>query len=445
MADRVMASTMSTIHNEDRSARRTFLGPDPCPIPRRSSMRPWPSRRSSKARPWNFSRPAERRQQAELDRMLKNPADKATLVELTDQAFRSHAAARTAEQFTHILDVQGIPRFFGPLDRTLLLGFQTFGDWLPSVTVPLVKAHLRHETANVVLPAEPELLHEHLAARRAPGAADEPQLPRRGAARRGGGEAAAGEVSRCPPVARRGGAVGEDLHARLADLADRPRAHARPALRPTGTALPRRRPTRPSERPTASRRREVRIPRHGGVSRSLAHGRGFMRTLSRPGLAHGAAGIALQAYVPDSFRWQRRITEWARERVAAGGSPVTIRIVKGANMEMERIDAALHDWPQAPFHTKPETDANYKRMLDYALHPENLAAVHMGIASHNLFDVAYGLVLSADRGARRPRAVRDARRHGQPPAAGPARPYARGCCSTRPPAARRSFSTRSAT
>ena len=41
---------------------------------------------------------AERRQQAELDRMLKNPADKATLVELTDQAFRSQAAARTAEQ-----------------------------------------------------------------------------------------------------------------------------------------------------------------------------------------------------------------------------------------------------------------------------------------------------------------------------------------------------------
>ncbi|MFM8953152.1 MAG: hypothetical protein ACKOOF_08865 [Planctomycetaceae bacterium] len=112
---------------------------------------------------------AERRQQAELDRMLTNPSDKATLVELTDQAFRSQAAARTAEQFTHILDVQGIPRFFSPLDQALLLGFQTFGDWLPSVTVPLVKSHLRHETANVVLPAEPELLHEHLAARRRQG------------------------------------------------------------------------------------------------------------------------------------------------------------------------------------------------------------------------------------------------------------------------------------
>src|SRR5687767_10131827 len=75
--------------------------------------------------------PAERRQQAELDRMLKSPADKATLVQLTDQAFRSQAAARTAEQFTYILDVQGIPRFFSPLDQALLRGFQTFGGWLP--------------------------------------------------------------------------------------------------------------------------------------------------------------------------------------------------------------------------------------------------------------------------------------------------------------------------
>ena len=73
------------------------------------------------------------------------------------------------EQFTYILDVQGIPRFFSPLDKALLRGFQTFGDWLPTVTVPLVKAHLRHETANVVLPAEPELLREHLAARRTQG------------------------------------------------------------------------------------------------------------------------------------------------------------------------------------------------------------------------------------------------------------------------------------
>ncbi len=109
--------------------------------------------------------PAERRQQMELDRMCQSPEDKATLVQLTDQAFRSRRASRVAKQFTYILDVQGIPRFFSPLDRTMLRGFQTFGDWLPSVTVPLVKEHMRQETANVVLPAETEHLTTHLRAR----------------------------------------------------------------------------------------------------------------------------------------------------------------------------------------------------------------------------------------------------------------------------------------
>ena len=32
-----------------------------------------------------------------------------------------------------------------------------------------------------------------------------------------------------------------------------------------------------------------------------------------------------------------------------GGAPVTIRIVKGANMEMERVEASLRGWPQAPY------------------------------------------------------------------------------------------------
>jgi len=66
---------------------------------------------------------------------------------------------------------------------------------------------------------------------------------------------------------------------------------------------------------------------------------------------------------------------------------------------MERIDAALHGWAQPPFHAQLETDANYKRMLGYALEPEHLAAVHLGVASHNLFDIAYGLVAAAHHGA----------------------------------------------
>ena len=68
-------------------------------------------------------------------------------------------------------------------------------------------------------------------------------------------------------------------------------------------------------------------------------------------------------------------------------------------MEMERVEACLRGWPQAPFKTKRETDANYKRMIVEAMKPENLAAVRIGVASHNLFDVAFALVLAGERGA----------------------------------------------
>src|SRR5262245_41471764 len=125
--------------------------------------------RALQARATELQTSGERRQQAELDRMLQNPSDKATLVQLTDQAFRCRAATRTAEHLTHLLDVQGVPRFFSPLDRALLRGFQTFGGWLPGVAVPLVKEHMHQETANVVLPAETDLLDDHLRARSAEG------------------------------------------------------------------------------------------------------------------------------------------------------------------------------------------------------------------------------------------------------------------------------------
>jgi RHH-type proline utilization regulon transcriptional repressor/proline dehydrogenase/delta 1-pyrroline-5-carboxylate dehydrogenase len=64
---------------------------------------------------------------------------------------------------------------------------------------------------------------------------------------------------------------------------------------------------------------------------------------------------------------------------------------------MERIEAEAHGWPEAPYATKVEVDANYKRMLEYGCRPEHAEAVHLGVASHNLFDIAYGLVLREAR------------------------------------------------
>jgi len=36
---------------------------------------------------------------------------------------------------------------------------------------------------------------------------------------------------------------------------------------------------------------------------------------------------------------------------------------------MERVEAAVHGWPQAPYTAKIEVDANFKRMVEYGCRP----------------------------------------------------------------------------
>lgn len=338
---------------------------------------------------------AEKHQQEELARMLETPGDKATLVQLTDQAFRPKSAARVADQFTHILDVQGIPRFFSPLDRAMLRGFQTFGDWLPGVSVPLVKEHMRQETANVILPAEHDLLAEHLRQRTAQGLRmnvnflgeailSEAEAERRltqylEALQQPETEVLSVKIStlysQMSPIARE--------HT-LVTVCDRLERLYRSAARSTFTRM---------DGSVVPKFIYLDMEEYRDLSLTCEV---FMRTLERHGLEHFSAGIVLQAYIPDSFRWQQTLNAWARKRLATGGAGITLRIVKGANMEMERFEAAVKGWPQAPFTTKLEADANYKRMLHEGFRVENLAAVKLGIASHNLFDVSYALTLTLE-------------------------------------------------
>jgi RHH-type proline utilization regulon transcriptional repressor/proline dehydrogenase/delta 1-pyrroline-5-carboxylate dehydrogenase len=342
--------------------------------------------------------PAEKRQQAELDRMLQTATDKATLVQLTDQAFRPKSAARVADQFTHILDVQGVPRFFSPLDRAMLRGFQTFGGWLPGVSVPMVKGHMQHETANVILPAEPEVLAEHLRQRTEQGVRMNVNFL---------GEAILSEAeaerrltlyleAMQHPETEVFSVKISTLYSQMSPLA---REHTIATLSDRLERL-----YRSAAHMTFTRRDGTQVPKF--IYLDMEEYRDlsltcevFMRTLGRRGLEQVSAGIVLQAYIPDSFLWQQRLHAWARARVANGGAGITMRIVKGANMEMERFEAAVKGWPQAPFETKTDTDANYKRMLHEGMRAENLVAVKLGIASHNLFDVAYALTLARSSSA----------------------------------------------
>jgi len=120
---------------------------------------------------------------------------------------------------------------------------------------------------------------------------------------------------------------------------------------------------------------------------------GFMETLDKPEFRHLHAGIVLQAYIPDSHQALERLCVWANARVLASGAGIKIRIVKGANLAMESVEAELHDWQSAPYPSKADVDASYKAMVEHALvwgHPD---AVRLGIASHNLFEIAWALTV----------------------------------------------------
>ncbi|MGF3057166.1 proline dehydrogenase family protein [Microbacterium sp. YY-01] len=123
----------------------------------------------------------------------------------------------------------------------------------------------------------------------------------------------------------------------------------------------------------------------------------FTRILEDPRLQNLEAGIVLQAYLPDALPALRELTAWARNRVDHGGARIKVRLVKGANLAMEHVDAAMHGWTVATYDRKVDSDANYLRCLDEALHPENTRAVRIGIAGHNLFDIAYSWELAGDR------------------------------------------------
>jgi RHH-type transcriptional regulator, proline utilization regulon repressor / proline dehydrogenase / delta 1-pyrroline-5-carboxylate dehydrogenase len=126
----------------------------------------------------------------------------------------------------------------------------------------------------------------------------------------------------------------------------------------------------------------------------------FTRLLDRPELLDLDAGIVLQAYLPDALSAMMRLQDWARTRRERGGAGIKVRLVKGANLPMEHVEAELHGWPLATWSTKQDTDTNYKRVLNYALRPDRTENVRIGVAGHNLFEIAYAWTLAGRRGVR---------------------------------------------
>ena len=339
----------------------------------------------------------ERARTGKLARMMADPHGKELTIALADQAFRSRRPERIADQLAHLLARYGVPHYMDWWERAALLLGGAMAHYLPSLVVPPIVARLRHETENVILPGEEEDLRRYLETRRGDGM--RLNLNQLGEAILGEAEAARRLEAYLALLAR------EDVEyisvkvssvfsqidlvafrATVGRVAERLRALYRAAARhryahPDGRVTP--------------KFINLDMEEYRDLDLTVT---AFTEVLDEPEFLPLRAGIVLQAYLPDSSRVQRALTAWARARRARGGAPIKLRIVKGANLAMERIEAAVHGWPQAPYATKAEVDANYKRMLEFGCRPEHAEAVHLGVASHNLFDVAYGLVLREANG-----------------------------------------------
>jgi RHH-type transcriptional regulator, proline utilization regulon repressor / proline dehydrogenase / delta 1-pyrroline-5-carboxylate dehydrogenase len=336
--------------------------------------------------------PDERAQARKLARMIADPHGKDLTIALADQAFRSHRPERIADQLAYLLERYGVPQYMDWWERVALLLGGAMAHYLPSLVVPPIVARLRHETQNVILPGEEEDLRRYLEERRR--AEMRLNLNQLGEAILGETEAARRLEAYLRLLARddveyisvKVSSVFSQIdlvafRATVARVAER--------LRTLYRAAARHRYRHPDGRITP-KFINLDMEEYRDLDLTVT---AFREVLDEPEFLPLSAGVVLQAYLPDSHRVQRALTAWAVARRASGGAPIKLRVVKGANLAMERIEAAVHGWPQAPYETKIEVDANYKRMLEYGCRPEHAEAVHLGVASHNLFDIAYGLVL----------------------------------------------------
>ena len=120
----------------------------------------------------------------------------------------------------------------------------------------------------------------------------------------------------------------------------------------------------------------------------------------------------LQAYLPEALAAMQQLTAWALARRSEGGAGIKVRLVKGANLAMERVDAIMHGWPLATWGDK----AAHRRPLQAGARLVVHAAAH-GCGPHRrrrAQPVRHRLRLAAgevSRG-RAPGRLRDAPRHG---------------------------------
>jgi RHH-type transcriptional regulator, proline utilization regulon repressor / proline dehydrogenase / delta 1-pyrroline-5-carboxylate dehydrogenase len=110
----------------------------------------------------------------------------------------------------------------------------------------------------------------------------------------------------------------------------------------------------------------------------------FTRLFAEPSYkAYPYAGLALQAYHRETARDIEELLFWVHRR----GTPITIRLVKGAYWDSDTIRYRQRGWTVPLFEQKAETDANFEALTHRILSQTSL--IRPAFGTHNLRTLAY--------------------------------------------------------
>lgn len=337
----------------------------------------------------------EKSEQHMYGTMVTTPNDKKFIVRMLDETSQVRDTQKLARRVKDLIDQYGIPKFLGPVDHCLFWMYQKFA-YLPLfnwVAVPIIKWRLRRDTSRVIIDAARPNLTKHLATRFDQNIGQNVNLL--GEVVLGDGEADKRyysylEALKEPDInyisVKISGIYAQthalnykecfpELIRRMSELYQA--AIDNPYTDPDGVTKPK------------FINLDMEEYKDAHLTMKL-----FKDVLSLPQFKNYEAGIVVQSYLPDAWDFQTELLEFARERVAAGGSPIKMRIVKGCNLDMENIVSDLRGWPNPVRSNKTEVDANYLHLIERGLKPENAKVLHIGMASHNLFTISYAYLLT---------------------------------------------------
>ncbi|WP_420452231.1 bifunctional proline dehydrogenase/L-glutamate gamma-semialdehyde dehydrogenase [Ilumatobacter sp.] len=331
----------------------------------------------------------ERRRRERLGALLADSDGRQLIFALTDEVLRIDDPDLAARRFAAVV-AEHPSGAMGPLDSLALRAGAVAAPRLARLVMPLVARRIKDETRGIVIPASDPRFSRHLARRSSDGVRI--NVNPLGEAILSDAEAAERTEAVRSRIARDDvDYVSVKVSAVVANLD--PYALEHSLDRVAGRLREIYRSARAARVPVFV---NLDMEEYGDLELTE---RAFTRVLDTDEFAGLDAGIVLQAYLPDSHAALERLGDWANRRHGRTGGTIKVRLVKGANLAMERVEAELHGWTAAPYATKADVDASYKAMLDSALRPEWAGALRIGLASHNLFDVAWALTVADRRGA----------------------------------------------